>query len=202
MIYKLLIDPLLNSSHTRAASLTMPGEKVLDVACGNGTLALMIARKNGGDVTGIDLDEAMLKQAEQTRKKAGAKSVRFIQADATDLSNFGNNEFNAAVISMAIHQFNPEEGLKVLKEMKRVAAKIIILDYAYPLNDGLYGWFVKAIEWLAGGEHNRNFRLYMKNGGIDTLLKQAELKVTERYDHGKGTLEVNLCNPTHKTKKS
>jgi len=193
MVYRYLIDPLLNSSHALAASLVKPGEKVLDVACGNGTLALMIARKNGGDVTGIDLDEVMLKQAEQTRKKAGVTSVRFIQADATDLSNFGNNEFNTAVISMAIHQFNPAEGLKVLTEMKRLAAKIIVVDYAFPMNAGFYGWFARTIEWIAGGEHNRNFKQYMKNGGIESLLSKAGLHSTKRYLHGKGTLLVSFC---------
>jgi ubiquinone/menaquinone biosynthesis C-methylase UbiE len=193
MIYKYLIDPMLSSSHARAASLVKPDEKVLDVACGNGTLALMIAEKNGGDVTGIDLDEAMLKQAEQTRKKAGATSLRFIQADATDLSNFGNKEFDTAVISMAIHQFSPEDGLKVLKEMKRVAAKVIVVDYAFPMNAGLYGWFTRTIEWIAGGEHNRNFKQYMKNGGIDSLLSKTGLHSKKLYLHGKGTLMVSLC---------
>jgi len=193
MIYKLLIDPLLKSSHARAASMVLPDDKVLDVACGNGTLALMIAEKNGGRVTGIDLDVAMLKQAEQTRKKAGATSVRFIQADATDLSNFGNNEFNTAVISMAIHQFNPTEGLKVLTEMKRVAEKIIVVDYAFPMNSGFYGWFARTIEWIAGGEHMRNFKQYIKNGGIDSLLSKTGLHSTKRYQQGKGTLMVSFC---------
>ncbi len=193
MIYRYLIDPMLNSSHARVASLVIPGEKVLDVACGNGTLALMIAGKNGGRVTGIDLDEAKLKQAEQNRKKAVATRVRFIQADATDLSNFGKNEFDTAVISMAIHQFSPTEGLMVLKEMKRVAARIIIADYAFPLDAGIYGWLARSIEWVAGGEHNRNFKQYMKNGGIASLLSKTGLHLKESYVHGKGTLMVSLC---------
>lgn len=193
MIYKNLIDPMLNTSHTRAASMVKTGEKVLDVACGNGTLALMIAQKNGGNVKGIDLDEAKLKQAEQTRKRVGATSVQFIQADATDLSNFGDNEFNTALVSMAIHQFSPAEGVLVLKEMKRVAAKIIIVDYAFPMNAGFYGWLARTIEWIAGGEHYSNFKQYMKNGGIDSLLSKTGLHLKERFVHGKGTLTVSLC---------
>lgn len=74
MIYKLLIDPMLSSSHARAASLVKPSGKVLDVACGIGTLAMMIAKTTGANVTGIDLDEAKLKQAEKTRKKPGQQA--------------------------------------------------------------------------------------------------------------------------------
>lgn len=94
---------------------------------------------------------------------------------------------------MAIHQFNPEEGLKVLKEMKRVAGKIIVLDYAFPMNAGFYGWLARRIEWIAGGEHNRNFKQYMKNGGIDPLLSKTGLHSRKRYVQGKGTLMVSFC---------
>lgn len=45
MIYRYLIDPMLNSSHACASSLVNAKEKVLDVACGNGTLALLIQKK-------------------------------------------------------------------------------------------------------------------------------------------------------------
>ena len=192
MIYKLLIDPLLKSSHSRAASLAKQGEKVLDVACGIGTLSFMMA-DNGSIVSGIDLDQDKMKQAELTKKKRNATRVNFFLQDATSLSCFKEKEFDVAVISMAIHQFSPEDGLKVLKEMERVASKIIVLDYAYPMNASLYGWFTRIIEWIAGGEHNRNFKQYLKNGGIDSLLSKTGLHSKKRYLHGKGTLMVSFC---------
>ncbi|MBE0660911.1 MAG: class I SAM-dependent methyltransferase [Bacteroidales bacterium] len=193
MIYSILIDPMLNSSHTRAASLIKEHSNVLDVACGPGALTLMITMIAETKVTGIDLDPNMIKYAERKVRKKAIRNARFLLMDATDLTQFNDKEFDVAVISLALHQFSPEAGLKVLQEMKRVAKSIIIVDYAYPIKAGFYRWFTWTIEWLAGGDHYCNFKQYQKNGGMDTLLHQAGLRVKERYLQGKGTLMVSLC---------
>ena len=56
MIYKTLIDPLLKGLHRQVVSLAPPGKRILDIACGHGTLAMMLALVKGGEVTGIDLE--------------------------------------------------------------------------------------------------------------------------------------------------
>ena len=193
MIYSMLIDPMLNSSHSRAASFIKEHNNVLDVACGPGALSLMIAKIPGTRVTGIDLDHNMIKEAERKVKKKSISNARFLQLDATDLSQFSEKEFDVALISLALHQFSPEAGLKVLNEMKRVSKSIIIVDYAFPIKAGFYRWFTWLIEWLAGGDHYRNFKQYQKNGGMDTLLNQSGIIIKERYFQGKGTLMVSLC---------
>ena len=42
IIYRKLIDPMLNSSHRAAAGMINSGESVLDVACGMGTLSILV----------------------------------------------------------------------------------------------------------------------------------------------------------------
>jgi ubiquinone/menaquinone biosynthesis C-methylase UbiE len=193
MIYSILIDPMLNSSHSKAASLIKEHSNVLDVACGPGALTLMISKIPGTRVTGVDLDPKMIMEAERKVRKKAANNARFLLLDATDLAQFNDKEFDVALISLALHQFSPEAGLKVLQEMKRVSKSIIIVDYAFPIKAGFYRWFTWTIEWIAGGEHYRNFKQYQKNGGMDTLLDQSGLMVKERYLQGKGTLMVSLC---------
>jgi ubiquinone/menaquinone biosynthesis C-methylase UbiE len=193
MIYGMFIDPLLNSSHTRAASLIKGNSNVLDVACGPGALTLMIAKIPGNRVTGIDLDPGMLREAERTLRRKAISNAGFLQMDATDLSQFDKKEFDVAVISLALHQFSPEAGLKVLQEMKRVSQRILIVDYSYPMEVRFYRWFTWMIEWFAGGDHFRNFKIYQRNGGMDTLLDKSGLTVKEKYLQGKGTLMVSLC---------
>jgi len=193
MIYSTLIDPMLNASHKRAASLVGKGKNVLDVASGTGALSMMIAYKHGNNVTAIDLDPGMIKVAESRKKESGIENARFIEMDATDLSAFSDKEFDVAVISLALHQFSPAVGLKVLQEMKRVSNSIVIVDYAHPISAKAYRWFTWFIEWLAGGDHYRNFKQYISNGGINTLLDHSGIFVKENYLQGKGTLIVSLC---------
>ena len=61
------------------------GRSVLDVGCGTGTFALMLARR-GLDVVGVDPAEASLDVA---RGKAGADAVRWVHGDATTVRDVG-----------------------------------------------------------------------------------------------------------------
>lgn len=193
MIYRMLVDPLLNSTHRSAASYIEAGEKVLDVACGTGALALLIARKSGCHITGIDMDDQKLRTAERIMRKNGLKEFCFGRMDATDMSDFSTGQFDVAVISMAIHQFSRTDGLAVLTEMKRVARRIVVVDYGYPLRPGFLTWLAWGIEFVAGGEHFKNFRSYMAGRGIDSLLDSVGLVVHQRNLKGSGTLVICSC---------
>jgi ubiquinone/menaquinone biosynthesis C-methylase UbiE len=56
------------------------GMKVLDVACGNGNLAIPAARK-GADVTGIDIAENLIEAGKERASEAGL-NIKFEQGDA------------------------------------------------------------------------------------------------------------------------
>ena len=61
-----------------------PGERVLDVACGAGQLALPAARA-GASVTGVDIATNLIEQA-RSRAKTEGLTIRFEEGDAEDLS--------------------------------------------------------------------------------------------------------------------
>lgn len=102
-------------------------------------------------------------------------------------------EFDMAVIFQALHLFCLIAGLKVLKKMKKVSPRIIIVDYAYPINARAYKWLTWRIEWLAGGDHYSNFKQYINNDGLDTILDESGFFEKEYYLQGKCTLMVSLC---------
>ena len=60
------------------------GERVLDVGCGNGALALEVAKGVGPDgaVVGLDLSEPMLGVARERARRAGVDNVTFEHGDA------------------------------------------------------------------------------------------------------------------------
>lgn len=60
------------------------GRRALDLACGTGTLALLLAA-DGWEVTGVDCSAAMLAEAE-AKARAAAAQVRFIQGDMRRLA--------------------------------------------------------------------------------------------------------------------
>jgi len=74
-----------NLAEIAVASLALadarPGERVLDIGCGNGSTTLMLAEAVGptGDVTGVDISQPMLAIA---RTRVQASNIRFIEADA------------------------------------------------------------------------------------------------------------------------
>lgn len=73
----------------------VPGERVLDVACGSGNGALAAARRTWGNVVGADFVPALL---ERGRERAATErlDVEFVEADATDLP-FGDAEFDVVM---------------------------------------------------------------------------------------------------------
>lgn len=73
----------------------VPGERVLDVACGSGNGALAAARRAWGNTVGADFVPSLL---ERGRERAAAErlDVEFVEADATDLP-FGEGEFDVVI---------------------------------------------------------------------------------------------------------
>jgi len=187
--YKVFIDPLINGLRRSLASMIVPGEKVIDVACGTGALSLVMAR-HAGYVTGIDLSEDMIITARRTAQKRQSSNVTFVLLDATDLSCFPDLSFDVAVSTLAMHQFDPETGIKVLGEMRRIAKRIIIADYNCPMRSGPAAWLAWSIERAARGDHYRNFRKYMAREGMNRLATDAGLVITSREERGEGVFMI------------
>jgi SAM-dependent methyltransferase len=91
------------------------GERVLDVACGNGNAALAAARRFC-QVTGIDYVPALLERARQRAQAEGLEAT-FKEADAEDLP-FPDGSFDA-VLSTCGAMFAPDQE-RTASELLRV----------------------------------------------------------------------------------
>lgn len=92
-----------------------PGQRVLDVACGTGVVAVTAAR-GGAVVTALDLTPELLERARENGRIAGVK-VDWHEGDAEQLP-FGDAEFDV-VMSQFGHIFAPRPEV-VAAEMLRV----------------------------------------------------------------------------------
>jgi len=174
--YDLIIDPLLAGLKKSVKENIPAGVSVIDVACGTGSLALSVASV-AVKVTGIDLDNSLIDFAVRRAIKRKVYNAEFLVKDAACLQEYGERQFGVAVTSMAIHQFEEDLAISILKEMKRIAGKVIIADYNFPMPPGFSQEVAYVIERFAGGDHYRNFRNYMSKGGLEWFAGSAGLRI-------------------------
>ena len=189
LFYSTIIDPLLRQLRKQVASEVKSGENVIDIACGTGEQVFDLVEK-AESVTGIDLSASMVKHANRVMHQRKIRNASIEVADATDLSAYYHKNFDVAVLSMALHQFHAELQKPILEEIKKVARRVIILDYATPLPRNVVGRVCKVAEFLAGIEHNRNFKKYTKAGGIDAVLAANGFEVQKTKYFGKGAFSL------------
>jgi SAM-dependent methyltransferase len=68
---RLLLGPLYRRIAADVAAATPAGARVLEVGCGPGHLSIRLARRHGLEVTGLDLDPAMIARARANTDRAG-----------------------------------------------------------------------------------------------------------------------------------
>ncbi|TGJ86278.1 hypothetical protein E0Z10_g2482 [Xylaria hypoxylon] len=99
-----------------------PGACVLDIGCGTGLLAAHIASLAAphGRVVGID---PLTKRIDLARKKISSDlkdTLVFENGVAQDLSRFGNESFDVAVMNSVMPWLTPGEQLEALREVFRI----------------------------------------------------------------------------------
>ena len=188
-LYGFFIDPLLNKMHRLMTSRISTGEHVLDIACGNGTLALKMARR-AGHVTAIDLSDASIQYAIKRKKMNETGNIDFIQANATDIGIYEQIPFDSAVLSMALHQFSPDDTRKVLTFISNYRAHLYVLDYASPMARSWKGFAAKTIERAAGREHYNNYNAYQSEGGATEIMRNHGIEIEHVYISTNGVFQL------------
>lgn len=191
MMYQLLIDPLISGLRRSVTGHAAPSDRVIDVACGTGALTLSLASRSA-HATGIDLSEDMIITARRAAERRGITNVSLELHDASDLSCYADKQFDLAVASMAMHQFEAGLAVRILAEMGRIAKKVIIADYNCPMRRNLPAALAWSIEYLAADDHYRNFRIYMQNGGMPWLARQAGIEMKTSEIRGGGVFVVAI----------
>lgn len=165
---------------------------VLDLACGTGRFSIHIADK-AKYVLGVDLSSRNISEALKQKRKSGLSNIEFFHGDAAQAAKIGKRKFDFATISFALHETQFETRLAILKQMKAVAKKIIIADYNAPQPKNMTGYFNWAVEFAAGAEHFRNFRHFHRNGGLETLLDVANMKIKKTMLDKKKVTKIVLA---------
>ncbi|MDD4877167.1 MAG: methyltransferase domain-containing protein [Dehalococcoidales bacterium] len=177
--YTTVADPIMRSVRrfTPVFACMRTGDRVLDVCCGTGAQVYEYAVL-GLQAVGIDISPHMLGLSRYYSEKFEGSNLSFQTADAASLP-FDDAGFDFASISLALHEKETVLQSQIIFEMKRVVkpgGSLIFIDFTCPLPDNIFSFAIKSVEFLAGSEHHRNFREYMKRGGLEEILMQTGLK--------------------------
>ena len=127
------------------------GHRVLDLACGTGTLSIWIKQAcPGAEVVGVDGDPSILSLATRKAQRA-AVSVQFTEAMSYRLP-YPANHFDRVVSSLFFHHLSWADKARTAQEIHRVlrpGAQLHVADWGKPTNSVMRGLFV-SIQLLDG----------------------------------------------------
>jgi ubiquinone/menaquinone biosynthesis C-methylase UbiE len=109
-----------------------PGESVLDIGCGTGTLAIAATRHVGptGSIYGIDASPEMIARATRKAGKAGAPAV--FQLAAAEQLPFPEARFDVVLSTLMFHHLPRNTRKQCAIEIRRVLkrpGRVLVVDF-------------------------------------------------------------------------
>jgi ubiquinone/menaquinone biosynthesis C-methylase UbiE len=154
-----------------SASLISPRSEVLDVACGNGYSARVIAAGFGAAVTGCDYSALNLERAITASQAAGlAGKTQFVRASAERLP-FAPESFDVSLCECSLCLFeNMDVALQQLRSVLKPGGRIGLSDFflntAVP--DSLSGLLGRVL-CVAGAPSADGYREALSRAGFDFI---------------------------------
>jgi SAM-dependent methyltransferase len=135
-VYDALSRLLLGQLHRRiaadVAAVAPDGAQVLEVGCGPGHLSVQLAGQHRLEVTGLDLDPAMIARAAANTDRAanrGGSRPSFLVGDVAALA-FPDRSFDLVVSTLSMHHWaDPAAGLAEIGRVLRPGARALIWDF-------------------------------------------------------------------------
>lgn len=116
------------------------GKKVLDAGCGTGEYACWFASQ-GARVTGIDLSDAALEEAEEYARTEGIEGVRFEERSVLD-TGFEDAAFDLVYCTGVLHHTPaPFDGLRELCRVTRPGGRVLVSLYHS------FGFLPRLVRW-------------------------------------------------------
>jgi SAM-dependent methyltransferase len=114
------------------AAAAPDGARVLEVGCGPGHLSIRLARQHGLNVTGLDLDPAMIERARANADRSedsDESGPSFLVGDVAALP-FPDESFDLVVSTMSMHHWaDPTAGMAEIDRVLRPGASALIWDF-------------------------------------------------------------------------
>ena len=161
-----------------------PGDRIIDIGAGSGRYALSL-KDEGYDVTAVEYVRPNIGKI-----RAKDKQIKIVEASATDLSMFKDDEFAIGIMfGPMYHLYQKDDRIKALNEAKRICKKYLFVTYImneysvieYAFKDNMY----KQIRDKLDDDYHINdpdalfFQYRIED--IDELNEICELKSIRRF---------------------
>jgi ubiquinone/menaquinone biosynthesis C-methylase UbiE len=153
-----------------------PGQRVLDVASGPGTTALLLAEEFGVQVDGVDLGETSVARARAAATERGLSGPVHFQVGDAERIPFGDATFDAVVCECAFCTFPAKsvaaaEFARVLRPGGRVGLTDVTLDPGRldPQLATLAGY----VACLADARPAAEYEALLAAAGLSTVVSEA-----------------------------
>ena len=156
-----------------------PGQRVLDLGCGTGTLALLVKeRQPAAEVVGLDADPEMLGQAREKAERAGVE-LSLDEGFSTDLP-YPDGSFDLVLSTLFFHHLKPEAKRLTAGEISRVlrpGGELHVADWGRP-SDPLMAVAFLGVRLFDGFENTRE----NARGALPAIFREAGLDDAEEAD--------------------
>jgi len=157
------------------ALLKYKKKSILDLCCGTGNQLKFLSKNGFKNLHCLDISKSMLEIAQKNNYP-----IKFYHEDATKTS-FENETFDIVIISFAIHEKDRRTQENIINEVYRIIKKngmVLIVDFVFDHKTMRLGRIaINLIEKIAGGEHYLNFKNYIQNNGLFSLIEKDKFKL-------------------------
>lgn len=163
---------------------------ILDLCCGTGNQIKLLSKHGFRNLHCLDISDSMLEIAKRSNS-----SIKIYNEDAIK-TGFNNASFDVVIISFAIHEKDRNTQQALVDEAYRIMKKdgfILVVDYVFDNKTTKFGRIViSMIERIAGGEHYINFKSYIQNNGLLSLIEKDKFKLIKYNRMSFGAVTISI----------
>ena len=163
---------------------------ILDLCCGTGNQIKLLSKHGFRNLSCLDISDSMLEIA-----KRSDSFIKIYNEDATK-TNFDNATFDVVILSFAIHEKDRNTQQALINEAYRIIKKdglMLVVDYVFDNKTTKFGRIlIRIIERMAGREHDRNFKNYIQNKGLSSLIKKDKFKLIKYNRMSSGAVTISI----------
>jgi|GEM_PF-229425 len=175
-IYDAFIASYQDTAFSRIKDMVKNEASVLDVGCATGRLAFQLADKCR-HIDGVDLSRRNIRVAARKLEDHPTENISFHHDDVLQFLLKTPRRYDVAVLTYVIHEIDEPERHEILDALSKAASEIVIVDYLSPQPRNLTSFVNELVEYVAGPDHYRNFRSFIRADGLRGLARRAGLSI-------------------------